>query len=83
MQIPRVYFDSEWPPAEDFHPISCRLSTDRIELGLMGLFVGLEWPHDGPKRIEEILDDMGVDIFLNKEQEQRLREKLNSMRTQK
>ena len=84
MQIPRVYFDSQWQKnTAVFDAILLHFGVDRIEFGLLGFFVGLAWPNNGPKTIEEILDDMGVDLFFDHEQEQVFREKIESMRMQK
>ena len=84
MQLPRVYFDSQWQRhARVFTPICCRLTYDTIEVGLMGLFVGLVWPHTGPKSIEQFCDEENCDLFLDPEEEQRLRERIHSLRRAK
>lgn len=77
MQLPRVYFDSQWHKnTADFHPILCHLGMDRIEFGVMGLFISFVWPSNALKTIEEILDDMRVNMYLDAEQEQKFRERI-------
>lgn len=81
--MPRVYFESQWRKnTAVFDPILVHLGMDRIEFGLMGLFISFVWPNHGPKTIEEILDDMRIDMYLDEEQEKKFRERI-ALRLQK